>query len=88
VNIHGWRNELVGRVVDFFSPNDMSGLTPKNVKFGTKVASSTRMMRALGFWNSFLIVAKFARKIAKNANKISKLFSTRYPRNQKQITDG
>jgi len=34
----------------FFSPNDISGLRrPKNVKFGTKVASSTRMMHTLRF---------------------------------------
>jgi len=33
-----------------FSPNDVSGLRrPENVKFGTKEASSTRMMCALGF---------------------------------------
>jgi len=59
--VHGWRNKLgvwvrgclcewlVGDC--FFSPNDISRLRrPKNVKFGTKVASSTRMMRALRFY--------------------------------------
>jgi len=40
--VHGW--------VAVFSPNDMLGLRrPKNVKFGTKVASSIRMMHALRF---------------------------------------
>jgi len=44
----------------FFSPNDISGLRgPKNVKFGTKVASSTRI--DLDFWKRFLIAAKFAK---------------------------
>jgi len=38
-----------GRVTGF-SPNDISGLRrPKNVEFGTKVVSSTRVMLALGF---------------------------------------
>jgi len=33
-----------------FSPNDVSGpRRPKNVKFGTKVASITRMKRTLRF---------------------------------------
>jgi len=33
-----------------FSRNDISGLRmPKNIKFGTKVASSTRMMHTLRF---------------------------------------
>jgi len=40
----------LGEWVTVFSPNDSSGLRrPKNVKFGTKVASSTRMMYALRF---------------------------------------
>jgi len=47
--------------VAVFSPNDISGLRrPKNVKFGTKVASSRRMMRALRFLEKFLIVTKLA----------------------------
>jgi len=46
------------------SPNDISGLRmAKNVKFGTKVAYSMRMMCALRFLAKvFLIVAKFAKK--------------------------
>jgi len=48
-----------------FSPNDISGpRSPKNVGFGTNVASSTRMMHTLRFLGKFLIVAKFARKWA------------------------
>jgi len=47
----------------FYSPNDISGLGwPKNLKFGIKVTSSTRMMRAIDFLKKFLIVAKFAKK--------------------------
>jgi len=55
-----------------YSPNDISGLRrPKNVKFGTKVASSTRMMHALRFLEKrFLIVAKFAHKNSKNEHII------------------
>jgi len=52
--------------VTVFSPNDISGLRrPKNIKFGTKVASSLRMMHALRFLEKFLIAVKFA-KNAKN----------------------
>jgi len=50
-----------------FSPNDISvPRISKNVKFGTKVASRTRMMHThtLGLGKNFFIVAKFA-KIAK-----------------------
>jgi len=44
--VHGWQNKLGVWVGDlFFSPNDISGLRrPKNIKFGTKVVSNTRMM--------------------------------------------
>jgi len=46
-----------------FSPNDISGLRrPKNVKFGTKVASSTRMIHAL----------RLLEKVKKNCGKICK----------------
>jgi len=39
---------------------------PKNVKFDTKVASSTRMMYALRFLKKrFLIAAKFAKSTAR-----------------------
>jgi len=52
--------------VTVFSPNDISGLRmPKNVKFSIKVASSTRMMRALRFLEKVLIMAKFAKKTPK-----------------------
>jgi len=46
--VHGWQNKQGGWVT--FSPNDISAQRrPKNVKFGTKVASSTTMMGALRF---------------------------------------
>jgi len=48
--VYRWRNKLDGWVIGwlFFSPNDISGLRrPKNVKFGTKVVSSMRMMHTL-----------------------------------------
>jgi len=52
-----------------FSPSDISGPKwPKNVKFGTKVASNTRMMRTL---EKLLIAAKLT-KNAKNRPKMSK----------------
>jgi len=36
--------------VTVFTPNDISGLSrPKNIKFGTKMVSSIRMMCALRF---------------------------------------
>jgi len=45
--------------VTFLSPNDISGLRrPKNVKFGTKVAFSTRMMHALRFLEKKFSCAK------------------------------
>jgi len=50
---HGWRNKLgvwLGDWVTVCSLSDISGLRrPKSVKFGTKVASNTRMMGALRF---------------------------------------
>jgi len=46
-----------------FSLSDISGLRrPKNVKFGTKVASSMRTMRAFRFLECFLIAGKNAKK--------------------------
>jgi len=40
----------VSALVNVFSPNDISRLRrPKSVKFGTKVASSMRMLLALRF---------------------------------------
>jgi len=46
------------------TPNDISGLRrPKNVKYGTKVASSMRMMCTLRFLETF------AKKTAKNRQK-------------------
>jgi len=52
--------------VTVFSLNDISGLRrPKSVKFDTKAASSTGMMHTLGVLESFLIVAKFAKKCPK-----------------------
>jgi len=45
-----------------FSPHDIPGLRrPNNVKFGTKVASSTRMMQALRFLEK-VFAGKFAKK--------------------------
>jgi len=47
-----------------FSPNDISGLrSSKNIRFGTKVAFSTAMMRTFRFLEIvFLIMKKFAKK--------------------------
>jgi len=74
--VTGW----VSGWVAVFSPNDISGLRrPKNDKFGTKVASSTGMMRALIFFEKvFLIVAKFA-KTVKNRPKCQTVLSTEDP---------
>jgi len=45
--VSGWVGVWVG---DCFFPNAISGpRRPKNIKFGTKVASSMRMMHALRF---------------------------------------
>jgi len=55
--------------VTFFSPNDILGLRrPKNIKFGTKVASGMTMMHTLRFLESSLIVSNFA----KNAKRRTK----------------
>jgi len=52
---------MLGVWLTVFSPNDISGLRgPKNVNFGTKVASSRRRMHAL-FGKSAVIAAKFAK---------------------------
>jgi len=49
LEVHGWQNKL-GDWVIVFSPNDISGLRrPRNVKFVTELASSTRVMRGLRF---------------------------------------
>jgi len=41
---------MSGGWVTVISPDDISGLRrPKNIKFGTNVVSSTRMMRTLRF---------------------------------------
>jgi len=59
--------------VTVFSPKDISVLRrPKNVKFGRKVECSMRMMCALRFLESFLIMAKIGPKMA----VMSKFFST------------
>jgi len=57
--------EEAGCLGDGSSLNDMSGLKrPKNVTFGTKVASSTRMTCTLSFsGKKFLIEAKFAKNV-------------------------
>jgi len=49
------------------SPNDISGLRRLNsIKFGTRVASSTRMTHKVKFLEEvFLTVAKFAKKCNK-----------------------
>jgi len=44
---------------------------PKDVKFSTKVASSTGMVHTVGFSEQLLIVARFA-KIAENAKNMVK----------------
>jgi len=65
------------------SPNDISEELRrlKNVKFGTKVVSSTRtrMMCALKFLERVLIAAKIAKSMQKNMpeiHKMSNFFST------------
>jgi len=61
-----WGSQMVksARSGWVYSPNDMSGLRrPKNVGFGTEVAFSTRMMRALGFLEVFN-----GGKVCKNAS--------------------
>jgi len=53
--VHVWQNKLSLWVTVFFSPNDISELRrPKNVKFGTKVASCTRIMHTLSFLETVL----------------------------------
>jgi len=65
IEVHRWRIKL-GVWVTVVSANDISGLRrPKNVKFGTKVASSTRIVRALRLLDKFLIAAKVAKNRAK-----------------------
>jgi len=56
--------------VTVLSPNDISGLRrPNNIKFGTKVASSMRMIDTLRFLEKFFDAAKFVEKTAKNGTK-------------------
>jgi len=48
-----------------FSPNDISVLRmPKNVKFGTKVASSRRRIQALRFLEKVFNCVKICQKMA------------------------
>jgi len=55
--------------VSVFSPNDISEFTrPKNVKFGTKVATSMKMMRTLDFQKKFFTAVKFAKKCRNRPN--------------------
>jgi len=63
-----------------FSPSGISRLRrPKNIKFGIKVASSTRIMHALIFLGKFLIAAKLQKNAKKTKMpKKSTFFSTRY----------
>jgi len=60
-------------VVDCLAPNEISGLRrPKNAKFGTKAASSARMMYTLHtyiFGKSSLIVAKNYKRLLKYVKK-------------------
>jgi len=73
--------------VTVFFPNDISGLRKlKKVKFGTKVASSTRIMCALRFLKSFLIVAKFAKNRLKGAH--SSLHATSDTKNSRNAEIG
>jgi len=60
--------------VTVFSSNNMLGpRRPKNIKFGTKVVSSTWMTCALEiFGKSFQYAAKFAKKTAKKQAKNGK----------------
>jgi len=81
-----------GCVGDCFFPDDISGLRRhKNVKFGTKVASNTSMMRTLRFLEeNFLIVAKFenAKNRPQNANftkKNTDAVAPRIRRNMQRI---
>jgi len=63
---HRWQSKLCGCLswwVTVFSPNDISGLRrPTNVKFCTKVASSTRMMCALRFLEKSFNCSKICKK--------------------------
>jgi len=54
---------------------------PKNIKFGTKVAPSTRIMNALIFLESFLAAGKLAKKPPKRGQKMNNFFFMRYLRN-------
>jgi len=71
-DVDAWQNKLgclVSGWVTVFSLNDISRLRrPKNVKFGTKLASSMRMMYALRFLENFNC-GKICQKNAKNRHK-------------------
>jgi len=54
IKVYGLQNELGVWVGDVISASDISGLRKsKNIEFDTKVASGTRMMHALRFWEKF-----------------------------------
>jgi len=62
--VHGWQNKLGGWLGDCFFSNDISGLRrPKNVKFGTKVASSVRTIHALRFLEKVFNYGKICKKM-------------------------
>jgi len=56
------------------SPNDISRLRrPKNVKFGTKVGFSTRMMRTLDFWKKFFNCTRICKRRPEIGQKTPKM---------------
>jgi len=71
--------------VTLFSPNDISGLRrPKNFKFATKVASSTRMMHTLRFLAQVFYLWENLQKTSlkgTNIQKMTNCFYTHYCRN-------
>jgi len=71
--VRGWQNKLyvcLGRWVTVFSPNDISGLRrPENIKFVTKVASSTRMMHALRLFEKKIYCGTIFKKMPKICQK-------------------
>jgi len=65
--------------VTVFSLNDISGLTrPKNIKFGTKVAPSTRMMHSVAHtWicgENVYLWQNLKKKLTKISQKIAALW--------------
>jgi len=78
--VHGWRNKLGVWVGNCFFPNDISGLRrPKNIKFGTKAASSARMMYALRFLEKVFYCGKICKKMTKRGQKWQTMRSTEDP---------